>query len=156
MSRLKDYTEFSFAALRTIAAVMVVTFMIVTPKPIAIIVPGPYPTMNLPMNFTSTFSQETIPDYGDKERRNPVVEYDVQVTGGEYSKLGQRNLYEEVRNGYYIITRNCNQSSLMDFAVIRVNEDNGWVEIEWEVFHTTCEVMDTTFNRPKAEDIPYP
>lgn len=153
MSKLKDYTEFLFAAIRTIAAVAVVTYMVITPKPLAIIVPGPYPEYTMPLNMT--YIQETIPDYGDREERNRVQEYEVQVTGGEFSRLDQRNLYEEVRDHYYIVTRNCNADALMDFATVRIYPSN-YMEIEFQIPESTCTIAYFTYTRPKPEDIPFP
>lgn len=146
--------EFTGAMIRTGAAIIITTLWLSTPAPIALIIPG---DVQIPLVMNEqTFMQETIPDYSDGEERNPVKEYEVQVTGGEYSRLQQRNLYEEVRDHYYIITRNCNQDALMDFATVRVNTDTGYVEIEFEIFNTVCTVVDTTYGRPSVEDIPFP
>ena len=146
--------EFVGAMVRTGAAIIITTLWLTNPAPIALIIPG---DVQIPMVLNNySFMQETIPDYSDGEERNPVKEYEVQVTGGEYSRINQRNLYEEVRNHFWIITRNCHQDALMDFAVISVNEDTGYVEIEWEIFNTTCVVVDTTYTRPHPDEIPFP
>ncbi len=146
--------EFVGAMVRTGAAIIITTLWLTQPTPIALIIPG---DVQIPMVLNSqSFMQETIPDYSDGEERNPVKEYDVQVTGGEYSRLQTRNLYEEVKDHFYIITRNCNQDALMDFATVRVNEDTGYMEIEFEIFNTVCTVVDTTYTRPTADEIPFP
>jgi hypothetical protein len=146
--------EFVGAMIRTGAAIIITTLWLSTPTPIALIIPG---DVQIPMVLNSqSFIQETIPDYSDGEERNPIKEYEVQVTGGEFSRLQQRNLYEETRDHFYIITRNCNQDALMDFATVRVNVDTGYVEIEFDLFNTVCTVVDTTYGRPNPDEIPFP
>lgn len=133
--------EFFGAMLRTVATVTIMGLWLFQPRPIALIVPSDTQVPHVLNSYT--FVQDEPKEEGPQE-------HEVQVTGGKYSRIGLRNVFQELNDQYYILTSHCNEDANMDFAIIRVFR-SGYMELDFD-HGGACTIVDITFHIPHNFD----